>query len=218
MAEVKKAKKNVKKSFFEAKIPLVSASVQLYAANAEELDGRVVKIDLTKFLRGKNFDYHAILKSVDGKLEGEPKGLYLVSSYVAKMMRGGADYAEDSFEVQCRDASARIKPLMITRNRVSRAVLRALRNEARAYLQSQLKTRSAREVFSDIMANKLQRELSLKLRKIYPLALCEIRVFEVTGARKEEPVEVKAEEKTEEAKEKKEKQTKVKKEKSEKKE
>ena len=31
------------------------------------------------------------------------------------------------------------------------------------------------------MANKIQKQLALKLKKIYPLALCEIRVFEVVG-------------------------------------
>jgi len=36
-----------------------------------------------------------------------------------------------------------------------------------------------KEVASEVMANKIQKELSLKLKKIYPLALCEIRVLEL---------------------------------------
>ncbi len=40
--------------------------------------------------------------------------------------------------------------------------------------------------------NKLQKELSLKLKKIYPLALCEIRHFSI------ESEKVKKEEKAEE--------------------
>ena len=33
------------------------------------------------------------------------------------------------------------------------------------------------------MTNKLQKELSFKLKKIYPLALCEIRIFKIVGER-----------------------------------
>jgi ribosomal protein S3AE len=196
--------------------------VQLYAANAEELEGKTIRLDLTKALRGKNFDFRLIVKNENGQLIGVPKGLYLVSSYIIKIMRSGADYAEDSFEAECRDVIARVKPLLITRNRVSRPVLAALRRGAKEYLQSQLKVRTAKEIFSDIMANKLQRELSLKLRKIYPLALCEIRVFEVIGEKKAESpkaeavkAEVKEETKEEQKEEKaevKEKKTRAKKE------
>jgi ribosomal protein S3AE len=37
------------------------------------------------------------------------------------------------------------------------------------------------ELFSDIMVGKIQKELSLKLKKIYPLALCEIRILEIVN-------------------------------------
>lgn len=191
MAETK-SKKNAKKTFFEVKVPLTAANVQLYATNAEELEGKTIRLDLTKVLRGKNFDFRLVVKNENGQLVGVPKGLYLVSSYIIKIMRGGADYAEDSFEAECRDVIARVKPLLITRNRVSRGVLASLRRNAREYLQSQLKTRDAKEVFSDIMSNKLQRELSFKLKKIYPLALCEIRVFEVLREKKAGEVAEKA--------------------------
>jgi ribosomal protein S3AE len=38
---------------------------------------------------------------------------------------------------------------------------------------------SAEGIFDDILKGKIQKELSLKLKKIYPLSLCEIRVLEV---------------------------------------
>ena len=34
-------------------------------------------------------------------------------------------------------------------------------------------------MFEEILRNKIQKELSLKLKKIYPLSLCEIRVLKV---------------------------------------
>ena len=95
------------------------------------------------------------------------------------MMRRGSDYVEDSFEVECKDAKAVVKPFMITRNRVSRAVRNALRIETKKYLEGYSKTRSAKEFFTEITTNKIQRDLSFKLKKIYPLALCEIRMFKL---------------------------------------
>ena len=38
--------------------------------------------------------------------------------------------------------------------------------------------------FNEIITNKIQKELSLKIKKIYPLALCEIRRFEVLPVKK----------------------------------
>jgi len=73
---------------------------------------------------------------------------------------------------------------MITRNKVSRAVRQSLRLTARQHLEVHLTTRTSKELFSEVMTNKLQKELSLKLKKIYPLALCEIRVFAMVEGKK----------------------------------
>jgi ribosomal protein S3AE len=73
---------------------------------------------------------------------------------------------------------------MITRNKVSRAVRNELRKESRKFLEGFVTTRTSKEVFSDLTSNKIQRELSMKLKKIYPLALCEIRVFEMIFEKK----------------------------------
>jgi len=59
-----------------------------------------------------------------------------------------------------------------------------LRLTARQHLEVHLTTRTSKELFSEVMTNKLQKELSLKLKKIYPLALCEIRVFAMVEGKK----------------------------------
>jgi len=176
-----KVKKQVKKSFFEVSAPLISQKIHLYGPSPEALEGNRVKIDLTKSLRGKSLELKLKIKNNDGALVGIPESLELVVSYIRRVMRKGTDYVEDSFETECKDALVRVKPLLITRKRVSRAVLNAIRELAKKHLISHLKTRDASELFSDIMANKLQKSLSLKIKKVYPLALCEIRVFKILG-------------------------------------
>lgn len=174
-----KVKKAIKKSFYEVTAPLVSTKIQLYAASPEELHNKTVLIDLTKSLRGKSLELKLRIKNNSGSLQGIPESLNLAGSYIQKIMRAGVDYAEDSFSAECRDGFVKIKPFLLTRKRVPRSVLRALRNEARSFLDIYIKTRASQELMSEIISNKLQKQLSLKLKKVYPLALCEIRFFEI---------------------------------------
>jgi len=179
-----KTKKNIKKQFFEVKSSITNTKIQLYAASKDELVGKTVILDLTRNLRGKNLILKLKVKMENNELVGEPVLIALIGSYIRRMMRTGTDYVEDSFEIELRDGGAKIKLFMITRNKVSRAVRNELRNEGRKFIEAYTKTRTHKEIFSDIMANKLQRELSLKLKKVYPLALCEVREFEILHEKK----------------------------------
>lgn len=173
------SKKNVKKEFFEIKAPLTSSRIALYASSMEELEGRVVLLDLTRTLRGKNAELRLKVVKNNDEMVAEPISLILAGSYIRRMMRKGTDYVEDSFVSDCKDGAVVVKPFMITRKRVSREVRKAIRKTSREFLEGYLRIRSGREIFTELMSNKIQRELSLKLKKVYPLALCEIRVFEL---------------------------------------
>ncbi len=176
-----KIKKSTKKSFFEVEAPLISTKIHLYSASKEELEGKTIRIDLTKNLRGKNMELCLRIKKDGENLRGEPESIKLIGSYVRRAVRKGTDYSEDSFETECRDARVRIKPLMVTRKRVSKTILKVLREQARNWLETYLKTRTGQELVSEIISNKIQKQLAAKLKKVYPLALCEIRMFEILG-------------------------------------
>ncbi|MEK6847352.1 MAG: hypothetical protein AABY16_04245 [Nanoarchaeota archaeon] len=181
MADQQTAKKGIKKKFFDVKIPLTATKVKLYAPNEEALHNSIVKIDMTKNLKGKNVELRAKVILKEGKIDSELLSLIVVPSYIRRIMRRGIDYVEDSFEMSCKDAKFRIKPFMITRSHVSRTVRNKIRITARKFLESQLNIKNITEIFSEIMSNKLQKNLSLKVKKIYPLAFCEIRWIEVIG-------------------------------------
>jgi ribosomal protein S3AE len=174
-----KKKRGARKKFFEASIPLTTTKVHLYGYSLEELSGSNVKLDLTKSLRGKNLELKATIKNKNDKLIGELVSLQLMPIYLKRVMRRGTDYVEDSFEIECKDAKLVIKPFMITRKRVSRAIRKSIRNTARKHLETKLKIRDTTEIFSEVMTSKIQKELSQKIKKIYPLGLCEIRVLKV---------------------------------------
>ena len=174
MAQAKK-----KKKFFDVDISILKKTTQLYAYNLEELDSRLIKYDLTRLLRGKNALLQLKVYVKDGKLTTTPRELKILPTFIRKMVRKGTNYVEDSFLAKCEDSEAKIKPLLVTRRKVSRAVRKALREKAREELINYTKDKKAEDIFQDVLRNSLQKPLSLKLKKIYPLSLCEIRVLKV---------------------------------------
>jgi len=172
--------KILKKKFFEVEIPLIEDKFEAYANSIEELQNKIVKLDITRQLKGKSVDL--VLKVVlkEGKLSTFPKKLTLLPSFIQHMMHAGVSYIEDSFITETQDYHVTIKPFLITRKKVSRSVRRTLRNSAKNWLIDYLKTKTADEIFQEVLSNQLQKPLSIKLKKIYPLAVCEIRILEIT--------------------------------------
>ena len=173
------AKAKIRKKFFDVDIPILKKEAQLYAYKIEELEGRFIIYDLTRLLRGKN----AVLQ-LKVKVEGDsavaiPNGMTVLPYFIKKMMRKGTNYVEDSFSAKCKDAQIRVKPFLITRRKVSRAVRKALRNKAKEELIEYFKDKSSETIFQDLLKSQIQKPLSLKLKKIYPLSLCEIRVLKI---------------------------------------
>ncbi len=168
-----------KQKFFDVNMPIINKETQLYSYDLKELDKRIIAYDLTRLLRGKG----AILKlrvSVEGdKATSNPIELKIMPSFIRRMMRKGVNYIEDSISIECKDAVLRIKPFLITRKKVSKAVQKALREKAKEELIEYVKTKDVKILFEDILKNKIQKSLSLKLKKIYPLSLCEIRFFAI---------------------------------------
>ncbi len=181
MAEIVKKKKGAKKKFFEVEIPLTATVAKLYGYTPEEFNGKFIKLDLTKNLRGKNVELRAKVIADKENLSSGLVSMQILQSFIRKVMRRGTDYVEDSFEASTKDNVLRIKPFLLTRNRVSRAIRNAIRMETRKFLTSYFTIRNTREIFTETMTNKLQKALSLKVKKIYPLAFCEIRMLEVLG-------------------------------------
>ncbi len=167
-----------KKKFFGVEIPLINRETQVQAYEIAELKGRFLKYDLTRMLKGKSMMLTLKIKIEENKAIATPKKIVLMPYFLKRMMRKGTNYVEDSFVAECKNASLKIKPFLITRRKVSRAVRKELRNKAKEELISYVKDKTSDELFEELLKNHIQKPLSLKLKKIYPLALCEIRIFE----------------------------------------
>ncbi|MEK6880993.1 MAG: hypothetical protein AABY22_15345 [Nanoarchaeota archaeon] len=170
----------LKKKFFNVEVPIIGEETELIAYNIEEIHGKNIKIDLTRILRGKNVELKAKIKVEKEKATAYPIQITVLPYYIRRAVRKGTDYVEDSFKIECKDALLRVKPFLVTRKKVSRSVRKALRNKAKQEISDYVKDKTFEELFDDLLKNKLQKHLSLILKKIYPLSLCEIRIFEVT--------------------------------------
>jgi len=168
-----------KKRFFDVEVPMIGRETQMQAYELSELEGRVVKFDLTRMLKGKSVMLTLKTSVEKDKAITTPKKIEVMPYFLRRMVRKGTNYVEDSFTAQGKDAVLSIKPFLVTRRKVSRAVRKALRDEAKKFLIDYVKEKSSSVLFDDILKTQLQRSLNVKLKKIYPLSLCEIRIFEV---------------------------------------
>ncbi|MGV8152414.1 MAG: hypothetical protein ACP5OG_04995 [Candidatus Nanoarchaeia archaeon] len=168
-----------RKKFFEVEIPFSRSKVELSGDKIEDLDNRVIKLDLTRQLKGKSVEAVIQVKVKDGEASAYPKKITLMSYFIRRMIRKRISYVEDSFLAKTQESLVKIKPFLITRKRVSRAVRKTLRNLTKNWLEDYLAERTDEEIFAEIFSNRLQKPLSLKLKKTYPLSLCEIRVIEI---------------------------------------
>lgn len=168
-----------KKRFFEVEIPLINKETQVQAYELEDVEGRFIGYDLTRMLRGKSVLLKSKITIKDGKAIALPREINVLPYYLRRMVRKGTNYVEDSFSTECKDNSLRIKPFLVTRRKVSRAVRKALRNKAKEELTDYAKSKTTEEIFEELLRGSLQKSLSLKLKKIYPLSTCEIRILKV---------------------------------------
>jgi ribosomal protein S3AE len=174
MAQAKK-----KKRFFDVEMPIINKQTQILAYELSELEGKFIKYDLTRILRGKSILMQFKVSVRDNEAFATPRGIVLMSYFLRRMIRKGTDYVEDSFTAECKDASLKIKPFLITRRKVSKRVRRGLREKTREEIKKYLKDKTSSRIFEEILKNKMQKELSLMLKKIYPLSLCEIKSLEI---------------------------------------
>jgi len=172
------AQEKRKKKFFDVDIPLIGKQTQMQAYEIPELNGRFLKYDLTRILRGKSVMLTLKVKAEGNEVTTLPKKIEVLPYFIRRMVRKGTNYIEDSFPAECEDANLRIKPLLVTRRKVSRAIRKELRNKAREEMIEYVKKKTSEQLFDDVLKNQMQKVISSKLKKIYPLALCEIRVLE----------------------------------------
>ncbi|MFH1358480.1 MAG: hypothetical protein ABIH37_01175 [archaeon] len=168
-----------RRKFIEVEIPSTRAKIELVGTTPEDLKDKTIKLDLTRDLRGKSMEAVVKVFIEKEKAVAHPIKIRLMPYFIRRMIRKRISYVEDSFETPSQESMLRIKPFLITRKRVSRVVRKTLRNKAKNWLEDYISQKKDKELFDEILTNRLQKQLSIHLKKTYPLSLCEIRVLEI---------------------------------------
>jgi ribosomal protein S3AE len=166
-----------RKRYIEVESPFLGESIRVLGT-PEELNNKTIKLDLTRKLRGKGLTIKLRIFNIEGKLYALPNSMTLATSYIRRMMRKNTNYVEDSFQTRCADIRVTFKPHLVTRKKVSRAVRRNLRNTAREFITEYCKDKTFIQIAEEIYNETLQKTILPKLKKVYPLSFCDIRVFE----------------------------------------
>jgi len=166
-----------RKKYIEVQVPLLYDSFRVLGT-PEDINGKTIRIDMSRKMRGKGLVATFKISKCKEELIAVPIKFELTRPYLNKMMRKRVDYVEDSFLARCSDVSVIIKPFLITRKRVSRAVRKNLRNTAKEFIVEYLKERSYSQASQDVFNTTLQKTMLPKLKKVYPLAFCELRIFQ----------------------------------------
>lgn len=172
-----------RKRFIDVKIPSIEGEIRVLGT-AQELHNKTIKLDLTRKMKGKGLNIKFRIFNKEGELIAVPNKLELLKSYIRRIMRKRVDYVEDSFKTTCLDLRVIVKPFLITRKKVSRAVRKNLRNTTKEFIVEYCKERKYEEVVQDIIDGNLQKALLPKLKKVYPLSFCDIRIFETKDIEK----------------------------------
>lgn len=172
-----------RKKYITVESPFLGESLRVLGT-PEELHDKTIKLDLTRKMRGKGLTIKLRIFNQEGKLFAIPTNLTLTSSYIRRMMRKRTNYVEDSFSARCADIRATFKPHLITRKKVSRVVRKNLRNTAKEFITEYIKEKDYIVVCQEIFDGTMQKALLPKLKKVYPLSFCDLRVFETKELQK----------------------------------
>jgi ribosomal protein S3AE len=172
-----------RKKYIEVRVPFLDESMRVLGT-PQSLHDKTIKLDLTRKLHGKGLTLKLRIFNQEGVLYAIPNNLTLATSYIRRMTRKRTNYVEDSFQVRCADIRATFKPHLITRKKVSRVVRKNLRNTCREFITEYVKERTFIEIAEEIFNGTFQKTLLPKLKKVYPLSFCDVRVFETKELQK----------------------------------
>lgn len=115
---------------------------------------------------------------VQDKANTEIEAYYLVNAYIKRLMKKGINKVEDSLILKGKDCNLRVKPFLLTKNKVSKSIVKSIRKDMKEFLNKEMEKQSFLDIINNVISNKIQRSLREKLNKIYPLIVCEFRRLE----------------------------------------
>lgn len=173
------------------------------------LIGKVMTINLmgiTRDIKKQNINMTFRVSGLkENKAETEVTGYKIMPAFIKRIIRRGRNNLHDSFVCKTSDEkNVRLKPLIITVNKTKGAVINSLMKALRTNLTDYVRKITYKELVSELVSHKLQSNLKIPLRKIYPLRSFEIKEMiletekKAVGKKEKPKLEEKPKEKVEE--------------------
>lgn len=162
---------------------------EIHVAEPKDAVGRKVSVSLmilTGDPQKQSIQIQFLVKDAAGdKLSTEILGWELQPSAARKLMRRNKSKIEDSFIVKTSDEKKiRIKPIMVTRGRAKGGVVTALQHEMRDGIEKAVAKLSYEQLIKELVMKRFQRSIADGLKKTYPVAVLEIRMFRLIEEKK----------------------------------
>jgi ribosomal protein S3AE len=154
-----------------------------YLVEASAAVGRSVRVNLMQIsgdIKNQSSDVKfEITGASENKLNTRITGYYFSPAAIKRFVRRHMTRIDDSLVIQTSDnLKVKIKPFLLTRSKVSRAVEHQLRVSLREELINGVRKTSYDNLFSMVLKYQLQKDIKEKLSKIYPVKNIEIRILE----------------------------------------
>jgi ribosomal protein S3AE len=111
----------------------------------------------------------------DSECKAELDSLALSHEQISRLTRHNVSKIDMTVPVKLGEISYMVK-LLCAINKAQNRYRKAVIAETRSFIESELKDAKLKDVFIDIITNKLQNKLHKKLNKIYPTRVAEIRM------------------------------------------
>ena len=162
---------------------------------ADEMVGKCVKLSMMTLIgdikrQNTNVSFR-VVKTQDNKAFTEVIGFELLSSSIKRFVRRRRDRVDLSFVCKTKDGRAvRLKPFLITAYNASGSVKTALRKALLQLLVREVSALDYKHLVQLLVSGQLERKMRDVLRKIFPLKMAPIRVFELVDEKKVKVIEV----------------------------
>ncbi|MDD5253801.1 MAG: hypothetical protein PHG05_01705 [Candidatus Nanoarchaeia archaeon] len=155
------------------------------AYDINELKGRAVIVDIGKIADVKKPNARLIFQVTEVKDKGgftELFGYEIPQSHLKRSVRINSSKIADSLKLKTKDnVEIIIKPMLITKGKAARNVLKSLRKVMIEELKREIGERDYIEVLMDIIRNKIQVSIKNNVKKIHPVTFCDFSKVQRRG-------------------------------------
>jgi len=167
---------------------------ETYLGEASEAVGRTITTNLmqvTGDIKSQSSSITFVISGVkDNKLTTDFVGYQFSPSSIKRFVRRRMTRVDDSIMLSTKEnVKVRIKPILLTRSKVSKSVEYSLRKQLKEELTRIVKQTPFEELIHNILKHRIQKDLKDKLSKVYPVRTLEIRVLKKLGV-SEKPIKV----------------------------